>query len=102
MTREEVFRTLSANLPALREKYSVKTLSVFGSFATGTQTDTSDIDILVEFDRSPGTRFVEFCEAIEQLVQRKTDILTKTGVESIRNPRIAKRIKEKAIDIEAR
>ncbi|PHS35407.1 MAG: hypothetical protein COA82_04950 [Alkaliphilus sp.] len=33
----------------LVEEYNVKKISIFGSYADGTATETSDVDILVEF-----------------------------------------------------
>lgn len=34
---------------ALAERYTIKRVSLFGSYAEGKQTETSDIDLLVEF-----------------------------------------------------
>jgi predicted nucleotidyltransferase len=34
----------------LAEDYPIKSISCFGSYANGTQTEESDIDFLVEFD----------------------------------------------------
>ena len=47
---EAVRRRLRRLLPSLRREYPIKSLGVFGSFARGEQTATSDLDILVEFD----------------------------------------------------
>ncbi|WP_229704111.1 nucleotidyltransferase family protein, partial [Caldalkalibacillus thermarum] len=45
--------------PILQEKYNVRKIGVFGSFARGEQTGKSDIDILVEFSKPIGLDFVE-------------------------------------------
>src|SRR5664280_2157132 len=47
-------RILKQHLPEIREKYSVSYLGVFGSYVRGEQTSDSDLDILVEFDKTPG------------------------------------------------
>ena len=36
--------------PILKERYQVKTIGFFGSYARGEQNQKSDIDILVEFN----------------------------------------------------
>jgi predicted nucleotidyltransferase len=38
-------------MPELQERYGVKFLGVFGSYATGRQKKRSDVDLLVEFER---------------------------------------------------
>ncbi|MBN1324056.1 MAG: nucleotidyltransferase family protein [Methanotrichaceae archaeon] len=50
---EEIFRILRAIMPDLVERYSVRSLGVFGSYVRGEADKESDLDILVEFERSP-------------------------------------------------
>jgi predicted nucleotidyltransferase len=94
MNANEVAAALKAALPLLRREYGVKRLGLFGSFARGTQTESSDVDILAEFDRPIGLRFVEFAEHLERIVGRRVDVLTPSGISSIRNRRIARSIAE--------
>jgi len=42
-------KDIRASILDLVEEYDVKKISVFGSCADGTATETSDVDILVEF-----------------------------------------------------
>jgi len=49
MQRDEVLRKLRENLPKLRRRFAVRSLKVFGSVARDEATETSDVDILVEF-----------------------------------------------------
>lgn len=42
---EHIMMKLKENMPALREKYKVKTLGIFGSYIRGEQTKKSDVDI---------------------------------------------------------
>lgn len=46
--RSGLQETLAAHKPEL-DRLGVKSLSVFGSVARGDETDTSDLDVLVEF-----------------------------------------------------
>ena len=51
MKRDEVLRILREHRDELREKFGVKSLALFGSVAREEATITSDVDILVDFDR---------------------------------------------------
>ena len=46
-------RTLRSALPDLKKHYGVENLGVFGSFVTGENKRNSDLDVLVEFCKSP-------------------------------------------------
>ena len=43
-----VIQSLQANFSALKEKYPLKTLGVFGSYSRGEETTNSDLDIVYE------------------------------------------------------
>lgn len=92
MLTQEVIKVLRNGLPYLRSNYGVKRIALFGSFAKGKQRGDSDIDILVEFKKPIGFKFIDFAEYIEKLVGRKVDILTPEGVKGIRIKEVAERI----------
>ena len=50
MNRDEVLNVLRAHKPILSQRFGVRELALFGSFARDQATDTSDVDILVRFD----------------------------------------------------
>ncbi len=50
MTRQSILDLLTAEAPALRRRYAVKSLAVFGSMARGDDREGSDVDILVTFE----------------------------------------------------
>ncbi len=55
----------------------VKSLAVFGSLARGAATPTSDIDVLVEFDRPVGLfEFIRLKLYLEELTGRRVDLVT--------------------------
>ena len=54
MKRNEVVRILTEHQKELSEKYGVKSLALFGSVARDEANPKSDVDVLVEFDRSVG------------------------------------------------
>ncbi|HIK30573.1 MAG TPA: nucleotidyltransferase family protein [Oscillatoriales cyanobacterium M59_W2019_021] len=52
-TLEEVQQWLVQHKSVLPERYHVKNLGIFGSYVRQEQTETSDIDLLVEFSEIP-------------------------------------------------
>ena len=72
-------------------------IGVFGSFAKGDFAETSDVDLVIEFDQPIGLRFSELVEQLEQLLGRKVDVLTPAGINGIRVKRVARDIAENVI-----
>jgi len=54
MKRDVVLQTLQRQNAELKQQFGVKALSLFGSVARDEATSTSDVDLLVEFDRPVG------------------------------------------------
>jgi len=71
-------RILRAHLPALRERYAVTSLGVFGSYVRGEQKKRSDLDVLVEFERAPSLfKYGELEDHLSDLVGIKVDLVMK-------------------------
>ena len=62
--------------PVLAEKYFVNKIGYFGSYSTGSQTENSDIDILVEFSRPLGWEFFDLNDLLEKELERKVDLVS--------------------------
>jgi hypothetical protein len=92
LTNAQILDTLKQAFDYLSAEYSVKRIGIFGSCAKGQLTDKSDVDIIVEFERPLGLRFVEFAEYLENLLGRDVDILTPAGLRGIRIGRLAEEI----------
>ena len=57
--------------------FAVKSLAVFGSVARGEATESSDIDLLVEFNRPIGLfEFIRLKNYLENLIGYKVDLVT--------------------------
>ncbi|QTA91361.1 nucleotidyltransferase family protein [Desulfonema magnum] len=94
LTKEKITEKLREKYPYLVSEYGIKRIGLFGSYSKGEQTEDSDVDIIAEFERPIGLRFVEFAEYLEELLGKKTDILTPEGVRGIIVKRIAKDIEK--------
>jgi uncharacterized protein len=95
-TFEEIKEILKKQKPFLMEKYGVKEIGIFGSYAKGEQKDKSDLDILVEFGRSIG--FFEFLELEEYLANTigvKVELVTKRALK----PKIGEYILSEVVNI---
>jgi len=75
-TRQQLEATLRDLMPLLVARFHVRRLGYFGSFATGTATPDSDVDILAEFTEPPGWEFFELEELLENSLHRKVDLVT--------------------------
>ena len=94
LTKREITEILHEKYPHLADEYSVKQIGLFGSYAKDVAQKTSDIDLIVEFERPIGFKFIELTEYLETILGQKVDVLTPAGLEGIRNASIAKNIKE--------
>lgn len=83
LTQQQIIALLKENHAVLK-KYSVKKIGLFGSYATGTQRKTSDIDVLVEFEKPTFNNFMDLVFYLEDLFGRKVDLLTTTAVQHMR------------------
>jgi len=73
---EKIKNTLAEHKEMIREKYGVKIIGIFGSYARGEETEVSDIDILVEIEKPIGFKFFELWDYLEELLGVKVDLLT--------------------------
>jgi len=50
LTQNQIINYLSINKQSISQKYQLKKLGIFGSYARNEQTPASDLDLLVEFE----------------------------------------------------
>jgi predicted nucleotidyltransferase len=76
-SNEEILKTMKKELPYLKEKFKVKSIGIFCSYARGEQTKKSDIDMLVEFDAPVGFfKFIELEDYLSEMLGVKVDLVT--------------------------
>ncbi|MCM3127547.1 nucleotidyltransferase family protein [Paenibacillus provencensis] len=76
MMREEVKRILKEQKEFLNREYHVSKIGVFGSYARDEHSESSDIDILVEFTRPVGFEFIELKDYLETIFNKSVDLVT--------------------------
>lgn len=84
LTKSEIFETLIKVLPKLRNDFNVKQIGLFGSYVQNQANENSDIDLVIEFDEPIGMKFIQLCDYLENLFNKKVDVLTLEGLKSIR------------------
>jgi len=96
MNRQAILDRLNAEAPALKRKYAVKSLAVFGSMARGDDHEESDVDILVTFE-GPATfdNFMGLKLDLEDLFGRKVDL----GTPNTLRPEMRARIEKDLIHV---
>jgi len=76
----EVLNTLKANKEMLFNKYPLKSLALFGSYSRGDNTISSDVDVMVELTIPDARAFIDLSYELEELFQKKVDVISKNGV----------------------
>lgn len=97
LSRKQILDKLREELPNLKNRFSVKRIGVFGSYAEKKQVPESDIDIIVEFEKPIGLSFMDLIEYLENLFRKKVDILTSAGLKSIRIKKVAEDIERSIV-----
>lgn len=93
---EQLIELLRSALPQLAERYGVKSLGVFGSYVRGDQHPGSDLDVLVEFDRTPTLfQLVHLSDELSERLGVKVDLVPKGGL----RPAIAQRVLAEVIPV---
>jgi len=88
-TRDGVVSKIKANRRALK-RYGVKSLALFGSAARNKLRKRSDIDILVQFDKSTWTNYIGLKFYLEDLLGREVDLVTPKAIKPATKPSIEK------------
>jgi len=70
-------KKLASHKKELSENYGLIEMGIFGSYAKGKQKKKSDVDILVEFKKTPGLlKFLEIELFLEKMLGTKVDLFT--------------------------
>jgi len=94
--RDRVIGTLRALKPELEARYRVGSMSLFGSYAHGAQSPTSDLDLLVSFKEVPSLlMFIEIENLLTDALGVKVDLV----MEEALKPNIGRRIHQETVPV---
>ena len=80
----------------IKARFGVRRLAIFGSAARAELTESSDVDVLVEFEgRATFDRFMDLKFYLEDLLARPVDLVT---IKALR-PELRPTIEAEAIDV---
>ena len=82
LTKLDVLEKLKEIKPVLYKNFSVKEIGLFGSFSNNSNTENSDIDLLVEFEKPIGWKFFSLELYLEKIFNKKIDLVTKNALKS--------------------
>lgn len=86
MTKTDILSKLRELKPELNKQFAVREIGLFGSFSDNSNSEDSDIDILVELERPIGWRIFTLEIYLEKVFGRKIDLVTKNALkEQIRD-----------------
>ena len=95
LSLKRVINNLKKNKKILYERFGVVRIGIFGSFACGEHTSSSDIDIVVEMEESRKNihNFLQLKRYLERETARKIDL----GFEHSLKPIVKEMMKEQII-----
>lgn len=77
MDKQTILIKLKSSIEEIKQRFSVRSLSVFGSIARDQALDNSDIDVLVEFNRKASfDLFMDLKFYLEDLLGASVDLVT--------------------------
>lgn len=81
-TIDELLSVLKGCRQGLAERYGVRDLAVFGSYVKGNQHKRSDIDILVELEKTSKTfdNYMELKFYLTRIIGGKVDLVLKDSI----------------------
>ena len=91
--KEDIIAILRENHLQI-QALGVKRLGLFGSFVSGEQSEDSDVDVLVEFNRAQKTfdHFMGLSFLLEDLLQRSVELVTPEALSPYIGPHILKEV----------
>jgi predicted nucleotidyltransferase len=96
MDKQIVLTKLKERIEEIRQRFSVKNLSIFGSIARDESTDDSDVDVLVVFNREGSfDLFMDLKFYLEDLLGVKIDLVTDKAL----RPQVRRAIEQELIHV---
>ena len=92
IAKKEIERKLKMLKPVLAQKYHIKQIGYFGSFAEGNPNENSDIDILVDFESPVGWEFFDIEDLLFEHLKHKIDLVSMKALKTQLKENILKQV----------
>jgi hypothetical protein len=92
ITKSEILSKLTELKPILYKDYAVKEIGLFGSYSDNSNTEGSDIDILIELEKPIGWKFFTLELFLESVFNKKIDLVTKNALKEQIKDQILKQV----------
>jgi len=91
--KKDVLSKIKLNQDNIKS-FGVKKLGLFGSFVRGEQNETSDVDLLVEFERGKKTfdNFMRLSFLLEEIFKHPVELVTMDSLSPYIRPHIIKEV----------
>ncbi len=86
LTRQEIIKYLRENKEIFKIRFNIIKIGIFGSFARDEQSDSSDIDVIIEMPLDTTEIFEkkqELREVLKQTFHRKIDICRERSIKPV-------------------
>ena len=81
MQKEQIIKLLQQKKQILSKEYGIKTLGLFGSYSKNKQNKNSDIDILIEFNKSISLlQYLKLSNILSEYTGKKIDLVMKSAM----------------------
>lgn len=92
ITKAEILSKLTELKPILYRDYAVKEIGLFGSYSDDSNTEDSDIDLLVELEKPIGWKFFSLELFLEEVFNKKIDLVTTNALKEQIKDNILKQV----------
>jgi predicted nucleotidyltransferase len=76
----QIQQELASRKAEFFDRFRIKNLAVFGSYARNEQRVDSDVDILVEFNSPVGIEFIDLGNYLERILNHRVDLVSRNGI----------------------
>lgn len=93
---EQILSKIRPELPVLRQRFGLRTLGLFGSWARGEASPRSDVDLLVEFDKTSFDAYMDLKFYLEDLLERPVDLVIRRSLKPLLRDRVLQEVQDVA------
>jgi predicted nucleotidyltransferase len=89
-TKDEIMELLKTHKKEISERFAVRALGLFGSYALGAAGAASDVDIAVEFDEPTFDHYMDLKFYLEELLGSEVDLVLADSIKPRLKPYVEK------------